>query len=661
MKRKAVWSVSPVVLLFGILSFLLLLTLLFVNRTVFWIAAAVCVAVWAYGFWRIRQLKHDLQRYVQGVCGQLNHQNRKALEETPLPVALVSEQDEIVWYNELFRRDVLGGTDRLGDEIRTVFPSVSTAQLSSRFLPQVACGSSVYALYTAKLKTSDEAGGYVLYCVDNTELAHIAEEYALSRPVVLSLYLDNGDEVMKDHRDGERAQMFSKVEMLLEDWANKHDGIFRKNAVGRFLILLEQRQLDAIENERFNILDKVRALPTVDNVPLTLSIGVGKGDTLYAADMQARQTLDMALGRGGDQAVIKTPTGYDFYGGLAKSVEKRTKVRSRVIASALQQMINDSDLVLVMGHRYSDLDCLGSGAALTAACRSMGKEAYTVYDPATTLATALVDYYRDYGKEDMFIDLDTAQSMVTPDTLLIITDIHQPERLDAPELYHIVERVAVIDHHRKMVDHIDDAMLFYHEPHSSSASEMVSEVLQYMEGIRLSRLEAEALLAGIMLDTRYFVMKAGVRTFEAAAFLRKLGADTIKVKRMFSEDMSIYRHKADIVSSAKSYCGTAIACATESGNGMRIAAAQAADELLCVREVEASFVMFAENGGVNISARSYGEINVQLIMEALGGGGHQTMAGAYVRDADVQTVNKLLQKAIDQYLTERARAQASQQ
>ncbi len=661
MKRLAVWSVSPVILLFGILSFLLLLTLLFVNRTVFWFAAAVSVLVWAYGLWRIRKLKSDLQRYAVGISQQLNQQNRKALEETPLPIVLVSDENEIVWYNELFRHDVLKDADRLGEEISTVFPAISAAKLSARFIPQVACDTATYAVYTAKLKTHGEASGYVLYCVDNTELAHIAEEYALSRPVVLSLYLDNGDEVMKDHRDSERAQVFSQVDMLLEDWANRHAGIFRKNAVGRFLILLEQRQLDAIEKERFSILDKVRALPTVDNVPLTLSIGVGKGDTLYAADMQARQTLDMALGRGGDQAVIKTQNGFDFYGGLSKSVEKRTKVRSRVIASALQQMIADSDLVLVMGHRYSDLDCLGSGAALTAACRSMGKEAYTVYDPETTLATALVDYYRDYGKDDMFIDIETAKSLVTPDTLLIITDIHQPERLDAPELYHIIERVAVIDHHRKMVDHIDDAMLFYHEPYSSSASEMVSEVLQYMEGIRLSRLEAEALLSGIMLDTRYFVMKAGVRTFEAAAFLRKLGADTIQVKRMFSEDMSIYRLKADIISCAESYRGTAIACAAESGNGIRVAASQAADELLCVREVEASFVMFEENGGVNISARSYGEINVQLIMEALGGGGHRTMSGTYVRDSDMKTVKKLLQKVIDQYLTERERAaQASQ-
>ena len=287
---------------------------------------------------------------------------------------------------------------------------------------------------------------------------------------------------MKNLRDSERTQLFSQVDILIENWASAHAGLFRKNGADRFMILIEQRYLDIIQNDRFDILDKVRAIPTADNISLTLSIGVGRGQTLNDADLQARQTLDMALGRGGDQAVVKTQNGFDFYGGLSKSVEKRTKVRSRVIASALQQMIADSDLVLTMGHRYSDLDCLGSAVALTAACRAMGKPSYTVYDPQTTLATALVEHYRAKGKGDYFLETKDALSMVSPNALLIITDIHQSERLDLPELYHQVESVAVIDHHRKMVDHIDDALLFYHEPYASSASEMVAEVLQYMNG-----------------------------------------------------------------------------------------------------------------------------------------------------------------------------------
>ncbi len=659
MKRKTVWSVSPVVILFGVLSLLLLVPLFFFNRTVFFVAAAVSVVVWIYGIWRLRYLKKDIRRYLSGITDHLSQHDRTALENTPVPIVVVSDNSEIVWYNDLFRREVLRSNDSLGRPLNEVFFDLSAGQLAGRVLPQVSCGDNTYSVYVSKLRVHEEPS-YVLYCFDHTELTHIASEYELSRPVVLSLYLDNSDEVMKNLRDSERTQLFSQVDLLIENWANAHAGLFRKNGSDRFILLIEQRYLDIIQNDRFDILDKVRAIPTADNISLTLSIGVGRGQTLCDADLQARQTLDMALGRGGDQAVIKTKNGFDFYGGMSKSVEKRTKVRSRVIASALQQMIADSDMVLTMGHRYSDLDCLGSAVALTAACRKMGTQSYTVYDPETTLANALVEHYRVQGKGDFFLETKDVLSMVTPNTLLIITDIHQSERLDLPELYQQVETVAVIDHHRKMIDHIDDAVLFYHEPYSSSASEMVAEILQYMNGVTVSRLEAEALLAGIMLDTRHFVMKAGVRTFEAAAYLRKLGADTVEVKRMFAEDMTVYQHKAEIVSAATSYRAMAIACADSGGTGMRIAASQAADELLSVKDVIASFVLFSENGGVNISARSYGEINVQLIMEAVGGGGHQTMAGAYLKDTSLETATTLLHKAIDAYLTESERACAAQ-
>lgn len=659
MKRKTVWSVSPVVLLFGCLSLLLLLTTLFLNRTVFYVLGVISLVVWAYGMWRLWSVKRDIRRYLLSVTAQLNQQDRTALNAMPMPIALVSDANELVWYNDLFRSEVLRRDDLLGQPLTAVFPDLSVGRLAGRLLPRVDCNGRNYGVYVNKMRMG-ETVSYLLYCFDQTELTRIAEEYTLSRPVVLSLDLDNSEEVTKNLRDSERAQLFSQVDMLLEDWANQYGGIFRKNGSDRFVILLEQRHLDLIEKDRFEILDKVRAIRTADGVSLTLSIGVGRGNTLLDADTQARQTLDMALGRGGDQAVVKTKNGFDFYGGLSKSVEKRTKVRSRVIASALQQLVAECDVVLTMGHRYSDLDCLGSAAALTDACRSLGKTAYTVYDPQTTLAGALVEHYRVHGKADMFITGEEALLQATPNTLLIITDIHQAARLDFPELYKKVDNVAIIDHHRKMVDHIDDTVLFYHEPYASSASEMVAEVLQYMSDVKVSRADAEALLAGIMLDTRNFVMKSGVRTFEAAAYLRKLGADTVNVKRMFSEDISIYQRKAEIISSAETYQRMAIAYADGNGTGMRIAASQAADELLCVKEVEASFVMFSENGGVNISARSYGEINVQLIMEAVGGGGHQTMAGAYLKDTDAATAQGFLRKAIDTYLMERERAKSAQ-
>lgn len=661
MRNRKVWGVTPLLWVLSGALVVFLVPVFFLNRPVFYGQLAVTVLLIAGVLWRQMALQRDMRRYLQGVADSLNRQDRESLESTPVPVLLISATGEVVWYNTLFRKEVLGGEDVYGAALDTVFNELRTEQLSRRFLPRVARGNRTYAVYAAKLR-ADEQAGYVLYCADNTELTRIAAEYEDSRPVVLSLYIDNSEEIMQNLRDSERAQILSRVESLLEDWVAASNGVFRKCGNDRFLALTEQRQLAAMLDSRFDILDKVRAVRTADGASVTLSVGVGTGRTLSEAETQSRQSLDMALGRGGDQAAVKTANGFDFYGGLAKSVEKRTKVRTRVVASALQDMIVTSDNVLLMGHRYSDLDCLGACAALTAVCRSLGKSAYTVYDPQTTLAEVLVQRYAAEQRNDWFVEEQDALPLMTENTLLIIADIHQPERLECPALYQRAKAVVVIDHHRKMVAHIDNAGLFYHEPHASSASEMVAELVQYMPDARISRLEAEALLAGMMLDTRSFVMKAGVRTFEAAAYLRRLGADTVEAKRMFAESMDTYRLKSEIVASAEQYGSTAIACTSLHGGAqLRIAAAQAADELLCVQGVEASFVLFPEGDGFNVSARSYGAVNVQLVMEAVGGGGHQTMAGAYLKNTNQQAAVALLHKAIDAYLTERRRAQKVQQ
>ena len=352
----------------------------------------------------------------------------------------------------------------------------------------------------------------------------------------------------------------------------------------------------------------------------------------------------------------------DLYGGVSKGVEKRTKVRTRVVASALSELIAGSDNVMVMGHRFSDLDCLGSAAAMTVAARSMGKPAYAVARHKTTLAAELIDRYDASGRGDLFIEPEEAMELLNRRTLLIITDTHNPHMLEDPALYRAAGSVVVIDHHRKMVDHIDNAVIFYHEPYASSASEMVAELIQYMEGDSISRLEAEALMAGIMLDTRSFVMKAGVRTFEAAAYLRRLGADTVEVKKMFAESMDTYRAKADIIAKAELYRKTAIACCDQSGaSETRIAAAQAADELLYIKGVDASFTLFEEGNTVNISARSLGDFNVQLVMETIGGGGHMTMAGAQLEGVDMSGARQMLTEAIDRLLADREHALAVQQ
>ncbi len=661
MKLKRTWSVVPLCTALCIALPLFLTPLFFLNRTLFYLGAVVALALIAVTVWHLTRVQRGIHRYLKAVAGSLDPQDRSALELMPIPVVTVTDGGELVWYNTLFRREVLGGEDQYGSPLEAVFDDLSADRLNRRLLPQVRCRENTYAVYVSKLRRGAQ-GAYVLYCIDNTELTRIAKEYEDSRPVVLSLYIDNGEEITQNLRDSERAQLISRAETMMEDWIAAYAGIFRKCGSDRFLALVEHRHLADMMNSRFDILDKVRSVRTAEGISVTLSIGVGIGKTFNEAETQSRQLLDMALGRGGDQVVIKTPNGFDFYGGLSRSVEKHTKVRTRVVASALQDMILTSDNVLLMGHKYSDLDCLGSCAAMASVCRSLGKPAYAVYDPQSTLAGVLVQHYAKTRRDDVFIGERDALSMINDHTLLIIADIHQPERLEVPELYRRAKTVVVIDHHRKTVNHIDDAALFYHEPNASSASEMVAELVQYMPDAKLGRTEAEGLFAGMMLDTRNFVMKSGVRTFEAAAYLRRLGADTVAVKQLFSETMETYRQKAAIIASARHYDVTAIAF-TDEGEGaqLRIAAAQAADELLCVKGIEASFVLFPDGDGYSISARSYGAVNVQLVMEALGGGGHQTMAGACLRATDRRTAEASLQKAIDATLTERRRAQSIQQ
>jgi c-di-AMP phosphodiesterase-like protein len=375
---------------------------------------------------------------------------------------------------------------------------------------------------------------------------------------------------------------------------------------------------------------------------------------MHEGEEQARQALEMALGRGGDQAAVRTASGYDFFGGRSRGVERRAKVRPRVIAQALTDLIHGNDMVFVMGHKFSDLDCLGSACALAVASRHMGKIAYVVVDRDKTLAPELLAHYEKAGFTDLFLSPQEALEIMGRRALVIVTDTHNPQLVESMALCEAANQTVVIDHHRRMASQIENAVIFYHEANASSASEMVAELVQYMSGSRLSAGDAEALLAGIMLDTRNFVMKAGARTFEAAAYLRSMGADTVSVKRLFSGSMEQYRLKSEIVSQAVVYRDMAIAVSGAGGPDIRVAAAQAADELLSISGVLAAFALFAEGDTVNISARSYGDVNVQLIAESLGGGGHHTMAGAQLRGVTPEQAVERLHESIDRYLKENA-------
>ncbi len=658
-KNKRFWSLSPIILLLTLALAAAVMVSFFYNRILFYVELVLFAAVLIVIGWRLRRMKKDIGRYLRRIAGSLNQSEQDALSAFPLPVMVSAVNGEIIWYNDLFRHQVLDGNELFGESAGVPTGGATMGELQKKKFIDVSYAGRRYTVYISPVRVR-EATLYVLYYVDDTQLKEIAEEYALSRPAVMMVYIDNIEELMQNIRDSERAQLSGRVETLLEDWISITSGILRKFGTDHFMVVVEQRHLQKIIEGRFDILDRVRTIQTGDHMSVTLSIGVGQGDTLRDSEAMAKQAIEMALGRGGDQAAVKTKNGFDFYGGVSKGVEKRTKVRTRVVASALQELITGSDNVLVMGHRFSDLDCLGSAVALAAAARNHGRPAYVVTQRSKTLARELIERYEEAGRGDIFIEPDEAMPLLTRRSLVIITDTHNPKMLEWNPLYENAQTVVVIDHHRKMVDYIDNAVIFYHEPYSSSASEMVAELVQYLGSGALSRLEAEALLAGIMLDTRSFVMKAGVRTFEAAAYLRKLGADTVEVKRMFSGSMEMYRKKTAIIARAELYKNTAIACDQEGGPEVRIAASQAADELLSIKGVDASFTLFDDNGSINISARSLGDFNVQLVMEAIGGGGHLTMAGALLKDTGMDQAKRRLVQAIDAHLEERERSLAAQ-
>lgn len=612
----------PLVLL-GIIVLGLVITLFFIKRM--------------YTGW-LRRLVYTIDPKMQS-----------ALHRFPLPALLLSVDGEIQFSNDPFNAQIMDGVSPIfGQSVQRLFGDLTSKALVEKTIVDVEREERKYTAYISVI-SRDRNCRYAIYFVDNTDLKDIAEEYAASRPVVLQICIDNLEETTEHLRAGDRARISGQIETMLEDWMAADDGVLQKYGNERFVAVTEHRHLQKMIEDRFSVVSRVReSFPETDN-NITLSVGVGEGTTIDECRQMASQALDMALSRGGDQVAVKTLNGYDFYGGQSQGVERRTKVRTRIIADALRDLIVSSKQVIVTGHRMSDLDCLGSAAAVAMTARLLGTQAHVAVRRQSSMAGQLIDRYIQAGVTDLFIEPEEALALMKEDNLLIVVDTHSSTMLDAPELYDEADRVVVIDHHRRMVNYIQNAVLTYHESASSSASELVTELLPYLYKDKVGRLEAESLLAGIMLDTRNFVLRTGVRTFEAAAYLRSLGADTVSVKKLFSESLELYRYKNDLVSAAQVHNRTAIAVTDEDYSDHRAAAAQAADDLLTVQGVLASFVVTQMGQQVHISARSFGECNVQLIMESLGGGGHLTMAATQMKEVTVYEAANKLRSAIDTY------------
>ncbi len=644
--KKRVWASSPIFFVILAIMFAMTAATYFIGQTaLFYVELGVSVVATI----AVAVSLHFFETYVGGAVksakkalGGLDYQ---ALQDFTMAVAVVGEAGDIVWTNREFIVSVSGNRECQGENIlRFLYPK-TVPQILEDGGTDIAVDDRQFTVYGARTGES-----VVLYFVDDTYYKEINKEYALTRPVVLLICFDNREELARESTGAEDARVGSEVQAKLDAWAVNMNGFLKRLNGERYLVLTDEEHIQGMMDSRFPILDEIRNIKNDNNQSATISVGVGRGaSSLKEGELWARRALDMALGRGGDQVAVKQKNDtYEFFGGLSKGVEKRDKVRTRVIAATLSDHVRASDVVFVMGHKFSDLDSMGAAVGLWSAINKvMNKKAYIVVNRAQTLAGQVVASMEEKaGGQQVFLSPQEALSMVGPHALLIVVDTHTPDFIESPELLNAVSRVVVIDHHRMMVHHIENALIFYHEPYASSASEMVAELVQYIGENCLDRTEAEALLSGIMLDTKNFVLRTGVRTFEAAAYLRRRGADTVRVKRMFSDSIDAYKEKYRIVSSAEVVNQCAIASTEQDSANIRVTAAQAADELLSIKGVAASFVLFPTGNTVNISARSLGDINVQLIMETLGGGGHFTMAGAQLADVTVKRARELLSDAI---------------
>ena len=604
----------------------------------------------------VKEKKREIINYMESVTLEVNSAGSLAVADFPLPLAVVHIDDgEIIWGNEHFNDIIIKYTNIEDLRITEAFDDFQLADLhelasGKRTDAVVKCAGATFRIFGDASRTEGYENICTLTFIDISAEIELTNELNLMRPVVALVQVDNYEELSKDLSSYESTLMMANIESCITKLTRDLVSISLRNDE-RYTLIFEERYLPDCVKSRFSVLDEVRKIKTPTGMSATLSIGIGcEGGTYMENLSAARLAMDMALSRGGDQAVIKNQQTYEFFGGSTREVEKRTKVRSRVISNAVADLIRSSSTVIAMGHRYSDMDSLGSCVGVACICRKLGVPVHIVYDSRTTSASVLYRKLREVpAYQDIFISGDHAMELLTDDALLIVTDVSRPGFVDAPQVLQAAQRIVVIDHHRRASDYIDNSMVSMHEPYASSASELVSEMMQYvLTPSDVLRQEAECMLAGIMLDTKNFTMKTGVRTFEAAAFLRRAGADTIEVKCLFADNMDDYFDRCDIIKTAEKY-RAGIAIAYSEKEVPKAIAAQAADELLCIEGIQGSFVVYRFGGSTHISGRSLGKINVQIILERMGGGGSMMEAGAQPGDCPVAEVIDELKASINAY------------
>lgn len=617
------------------------------------------VAFFLLGRRRSKATQQSLRQYIQRFYGGMDSARSSNMLFTPLPMMVFDlATEDILWSSESFLQLTEQREGIFDAHLETVFPNISFHWLlegKTEAPETVVWNHRTYRVFGGI--SHPEGGRSALattYWMDVTDTEEMRRTLELTRPVVAILMVDNYEDLMKATPEGKRSAVRAMLEEKLSQWSAGSEGMMLRYDRDRYLFVFEEKSFSDFAAKRFDVLDAVREVVAGEGVAATLSIGVGRdADSFEALFKNASVALEMALSRGGDQAVVKDKLNFEFYGGRSKATEKRTKVKSRVMANALAELIDEAKQVYVMGHSYADMDALGAAAGVCAIVRKRGKKCRIVIDTENNAAHPMLRRLQALPEyQGAFLSGDDAFLRVQPETLLVVVDTNRPGSVESEPLLDACNRVAVIDHHRRGSSYIDKMALNYHEPYASSASELVTELLQYLiEPGDLLKAESEALLAGIVLDTKNFTNRTGGRTFEAAAYLRRAGADTADVQRMFQSDLQSMISRYDIIRRAELYHGD-IAIAALDQECDRVIAAKAADEMLTLQGVRASFVLYRKDDGIYISARSLGEINVQVLVETLGGGGNSTTAGGQCSGMTVAEAKTTLLRAIDKYFEE---------
>lgn len=621
--------------------------------------AVMAILVYVLCRKRSRSTQQSLRQYLDRMSGGMDSARASNMLFAPLPMLVFSlHSEEILWGNDSFMQLSGKGEELFDMHVEAVVPQFNTHWIleDKRECPElVVWNDRIYRVFGSVSRHGEmgrsEEPLVTTYWMDVTELEQARQTLEMTQPVVAILMIDNYEELMKACPESKRSAVLAALEEKLNEWAAPSNGLLLGYDRDRFLFVFEEKDYAGYAETRFNLLERVREVVAGEGVAATLSIGIGRdGDSFEELFKNAAMALEMALSRGGDQAVVKDKLNFEFYGGRSKATEKRTKVKSRVMANALGELIDDAKQVYVMGHKYADMDCLGAAAGICCIARKKGKRVQIVMDTENNAAQPVLRKLRALPEyKDVFIGGGDAFLRVQPGTLLVVVDTNRPASVESESLLETCNRVAVIDHHRRGSSYIEKMALNYHEPYASSASELVTELLQYLvEPGDVLLEEAEALLAGLVLDTKNFTNRTGGRTFEAAAFLRRRGADTQEVQRIFQSDLQSMISRYDIIRQAELYHEDIAVVALEMECD-RVTAAKAADELLTLKGVQASFVLYKKDDGVYISARSLGDVNVQVIVETLGGGGNSTTAGGQLPDTTVGEVKEKLLAKIDQY------------